>query len=829
MILCLCFQVGINLALGECPAGQDGASHSAKRSAKSNKEAGVPITPTYPGVYVQELPSGVHTIAGVSTSVALFLGRAAQGPIGSPQLILNPSDFERTFTSTYAGSDLARQVRMFFQNGGTQAWVVRLAKNATQSTVTLQTESGTDSLVLAAVDAGVVGETIRAAVTYSGVQPESTFNVELFRWGLDSGGRPVKQNQEIWTALSMDPSSARYAPLYLTQNSKLVNVSAGSGATASATGFSQGGRPIAYATGDMTALRTALVALFPANRQFRISVDGAPLVSVDLGAADLTSLDTSSFGNLSNALDALLHPIVNGFLQAPSQVSVTLVAGPSTTTQDSAWLRISSSNGDVWIVPGTDPTKDLAVPLMLGTAQGGLEVSRYAAARPAPTGLTYSPTTNLATFGALVQNAINAITVGSTTIPLGTVLQTTGATDPFYKDSYSTSFNGNSDGVREKLGLVQKAVNDYAAANPSFRYQAAVWGLRFALVPVAGPDNLLETVSTAPTDIGTGFLRNVRYLSLGAGGIAGFQTPAGAPASDGTAPDLSSYTDAFAVVDQQVDLFNLLILPADKDHTPAVRDSLWGPASTWCESRTAFLLVDAPAEWTDVQTATNPSTGVNKLRTGVVNDHAAVFFPRITIAENGLSVNIGASGSIAGVMARIDGTRGVWKAPAGLEAALQGLTGLEYRFSDAENGVLNPVAINTLRVFPSGIVNWGARTLDGDDGFGSDWKYIPVRRTALFLEASLYRGTQWVVFEPNDEPLWAQIRLNVGAFMNTLFRQGAFQGQTPKQAYLVKCDSETTTQDDIDSGVVNILVGFAPLKPAEFVIIQIQQLAGNLS
>jgi hypothetical protein len=139
------------------------------------------------------------------------------------------------------------------------------------------------------------------------------------------------------------------------------------------------------------------------------------------------------------------------------------------------------------------------------------------------------------------------------------------------------------------------------------------------------------------------------------------------------------------------------------------------------------------------------------------------------------------------------------------------------------------VAINTLRVFPSGIVNWGARTLDGDDGFGSDWKYIPVRRTALFLEASLYRGTQWVVFEPNDEPLWAQIRLNVGAFMNTLFRQGAFQGQTPKQAYLVKCDSETTTQDDINSGVVNILVGFAPLKPAEFVIIQIQQLAGNLS
>ena len=104
-----------------------------------------------------------------------------------------------------------------------------------------------------------------------------------------------------------------------------------------------------------------------------------------------------------------------------------------------------------------------------------------------------------------------------------------------------------------------------------------------------------------------------------------------------------------------------------------------------------------------------------------------------------------------------------------------------------------------------------------------------MRRLALYIEESLYRGTQWVVFEPNDEPLWAKIRLNLGAFMNGLFRQGAFQGRTPREAYLVKCDRETTTQDDIDHGVVNIVVGFAPLKPAEFVIIQIQQLAGQIA
>jgi phage tail sheath protein FI len=183
---------------------------------------------------------------------------------------------------------------------------------------------------------------------------------------------------------------------------------------------------------------------------------------------------------------------------------------------------------------------------------------------------------------------------------------------------------------------------------------------------------------------------------------------------------------------------------------------------------------------------------------------------------------------VAGLYARIDGTRGVWKAPAGTEATLTGVQGLVYKMSDPENGVLNPIGLNCFRTFPVyGNILWGARTLVGADADANQWKYVPVRRIALYIEESLYRGTQWVVFEPNDEPLWAAIRLNVGSFMSDLFRKGAFQGLTPKDAYLVKCDSETTTQSDIDNGIVNILVGFAPLKPAEFVIIQIQQLAGQ--
>jgi len=184
---------------------------------------------------------------------------------------------------------------------------------------------------------------------------------------------------------------------------------------------------------------------------------------------------------------------------------------------------------------------------------------------------------------------------------------------------------------------------------------------------------------------------------------------------------------------------------------------------------------------------------------------------------------------VAGIFARTDTQRGVWKAPAGLDAVLNNVPALSVDLTDPENGELNQLGINCLRVrIPAGRVVWGARTLQGDDRLASEWKYVPVRRTALFIEESLYRGTQWVVFEPNDEPLWAQIRLNVGAFMHNLFRQGAFQGTTPKDAYFVKCDKETTTQNDINLGIVNIIVGFAPLKPAEFVIIKLQQMAGQI-
>ncbi len=305
-------------------------------------------------------------------------------------------------------------------------------------------------------------------------------------------------------------------------------------------------------------------------------------------------------------------------------------------------------------------------------------------------------------------------------------------------------------------------------------------------------------------------------------------------ASDGSPLDQSVFTGPglegqkkglFAL--EHVDLFNLLCLPpylASHD----VDKSLIAKAVSYCEKRRAMLLVDSPSSWTDKDKAkAGISTGV-----GAISKNAAIYFPRLKqpnpLRENRIEEFV-PCGAVAGIMARTDTQRGVWKAPAGIEATLRGVPELTGKLTDPENGELNPLGVNCLRSFPIiGRVVWGSRTLRGADVLADEYKYVPVRRLALFIEESLFRGTQWVVFEPNDEPLWAQIRLNVGAFMNNLFRQGAFQGTNSREAYFVKCDKETTPQNDIDRGIVNIVVGFAPLKPAEFVIIKLQQIAGEI-
>jgi phage tail sheath protein FI len=296
------------------------------------------------------------------------------------------------------------------------------------------------------------------------------------------------------------------------------------------------------------------------------------------------------------------------------------------------------------------------------------------------------------------------------------------------------------------------------------------------------------------------------------------------------ADDLIGGIDALEHIEPAV--VNLLCIPAAAaldgsaiGTTPALA-KVAGAVAEFCETFRCFYLVDIP-EGVDT-----PTKALTWLEANTVRDrNAAVHFPRLKIVDpdplrNGALRDVASSGTVAGLFARTDSDRGIWKAPAGTGTQLRAIASPSgQRLNDADSAALNPLGINAIRTLPVyGTVSWGARTLFGADAQTSEWKYIPIRRTALYIEESLVQGLRWVVFEPNDEPLWSQIRLNVGAFMQSLFRKGAFQGRTPREAYLVKCDSETTTQADIDRGIVNILVGFAPLKPAEFVVIQLQQL-----
>jgi phage tail sheath protein FI len=350
---------------------------------------------------------------------------------------------------------------------------------------------------------------------------------------------------------------------------------------------------------------------------------------------------------------------------------------------------------------------------------------------------------------------------------------------------------------------------------------------------VAGPGNLTLASNYAGANAASSTIVLLSWAGEQTSSTAG-SDGSGLPGSLQLIGDPGLFSGIYAL--QNVDQFNLLCIP---DATralpgnPAVLDSsvdpnaIYSAAIALCDSKLAFLIVDCPPYVNNIPAAVDwKTTGLT-----VSNPNGAAFFPRLRLPDPLNNFNLrtfAPCGVVAGLYAQTDATRGVWKAPAGTAATLAGVQSLVYKMSDAENGVLNPLGLNCFRTFPVyGSVLWGARTLVGADAEASQWKYVPVRRVALFLEASLYQGTQWVVFEPNDEPLWSAIRLNVGSFMQNLFTQGYFQGSTPSQAYFVKCDNETTTQTDIDNGIVNIVVGFAPLEPAEFVIIQIQQMAGQ--
>jgi len=697
-------------------------------------------------------------------------------------------------------------------------------------------------------------------VNYNTATPDSTFNLEIFRWEIAPSGVKTKVEREELLNLSMDPASPSYAPAALTQKSKLVDGFA-IVPTAGSPGHSLSTGPLEAATApDFAAAVNAVLAV---GRTFRLSVGGKKQITVTVpdlvtpGPATFALARTALETSIQNAIQAqLAADLVTGLPVPAVKVDVlrgpaAVAASPAETTLIRITATTASPANEIRVTSAT--TSDLAKLIGFGPANGGLEVGAFAKLRPAPTGVTFASSRGLdgATvdtapaiqLGTLLKNDLLGVTLDEVTssgaVAARSVPLALGAATRTW-----TGGVGGKAGVLTTLAAIRDQVNAYQAANPTtFFWRAELWGYRLSFLDTTGGDNgvvgpagtsftftgpALPALNTIGADMAARFLANVRYLSVGPGGdtTLGSQA-AGLDGKDGGPPAMGDYTAAYELVRSDVDLWNLLVLPPDADQATAVPlEQLWGEASAFARDERAFLIMDPPPTWVDTQTA---ASGANTLRLGLTKDHSAVYFPRLKLIENGREYTVGPAGAMAGLYARIDSNRGVWKAPAGTEADLRGVAGVDYQMSDLQNGAINPAGVNAIRLFPEGVISWGARTMDGADAFASEYKYVPIRRLALMIEESLYRGLKWVVFEPNDEPLWSQIRLNVGSFMHDLFRKGAFAGAKPTDAYFVRCDRETTNANDQNLGIVNIWVGFAPLKPAEFVVLYLQQIAQKLA
>jgi len=671
----------------------------------------MPVSPTYPGVYIEEVPSGVRSIVGVATSVAAFIGTFRKGPRDEAMQIFSMADFEREYGGLERTSEASYAVQQFFLNGGTQAWVVRVENDgstgdtaAVPSTATLTTQHGGGADVFRAragrrlrgeiaLDPGSWGNNLRLEVDYATSEPARLFNVAVSEVRIDGDRTSVLQT-ETFRNLTMNLDTPSNAIEVVNQGSQLIQLD-----------------------------RDGMAAL---------AVDARPAATGTLG------------GDLPGAV--------------PAEADI-----------DDLDVTLSLDSG--------------------GTVLGPVTLQyNFGPANPAPS-----------TFPAWAQALQRALRAA--------------ATDPTFAVAQRPYL----------AGATVEIIGDGSPGNARRFLVRAGRGARpfdpTATLSFTGADAANHLLDGASASVGPQQYR----LTGGADGTVlnaaqVFVVPAGV--FEGVRADK---TGLYALED--VDLFNILCIPQAAAMPADDMRAVYTEAEVYAEERRSMIIVDIPPNVPRFDQVLTWLSDNESLR----HRNAAAYFPRTNIPDplnRNRPRSLAASGTIAGLWARTDTERGVWKAPAGTDARLRNVESLVYTLTDQENGALNPLGVNCLRNFPIySNICWGARTLEGADVIASDWKYVPVRRTTLFIEESLFRGTKWVVFEPNDEPLWAQIRLNVGAFMQDLFRKGAFQGTTPRDAYFVKCDSETTTQTDIDNGVVNIEVGFAPLKPAEFVILKIQQIA----
>jgi len=695
---------------------------------------------SYPGVYIEEVPSSVHTITNVETSIAAFVDFFQQGEMNRPIDIFGMSDFQREFGTLDRRSEASYAISQFFLNGGSHAVVVRV--NSPDGTnvprradVGVRVTAATGDPTMVFFDArseGVWGNRLRVEIDHRTVDPTRLFNLTVLRYDSDDVRRAMLVGEERFTNLSLEDGSTRNVVRILEENSRLIR---------------------------------ARVPIPPTA--------AAPAVPLCNGTRGGT-WTAAAFATLFNDLRCVQPPPAAPAPLVPRRLRVQFGAGSVYQATLDTW-----GANEVTTLFGLAARLERAIRTAVDTSAANL---------PTPPSLT-----------------------GATVVVVGNerLVVRAGAGDPDRDITDVLTFRDAIGPADDAATLLRLVVGGSAAATATQNVQQ--YPLGSALLDVAAYD------------------RDV----AGADGVA--------PNADSLVGAVADATDGGIYALRKTDLFNILCLPRSAAMTDDAQMRLVVERGiAFCVQKRAFMLVDIPESVNDVTRVRDWINSHGNFR----SRNSALFFPRVRMVDltdkyqDAYQVrSFPNSGTIAGLMARTD-QRGVWRAAAGVEATLRGVNdavigpvGDFQPLTDAHSGVLNPQAINCIRVFNQyGIVSWGARTLVGADELANEWKYIPVRRVALMMEETLFRATKWVLFEPNDELLWAKIRLNIGAYLMSLFRAGAFQNITgnPRDSYYVKCDSETTTQDDINKGIVNIEVGFAPLKPAEFVVIKIQQMPGDI-
>lgn len=693
----------------------------------------MPVPVSYPGVYIEEIPSGVRTITGVATSITAFIGRAKRGRVDEATFINSFGDFERLFGGLDVNSPMSYAVRDFYLNGGAQAIIVRLY--VANKGVTY-TQAQRDELKTAAK------EKAKAISDEAGTPPDKAKAKEAFS-GLQKAA--LDNQRKLEDALSAaDTANTKF--LEAVNNFKEVSEKLIAPPPAKQPTVDEVNKQTNAVMDAETALETGQKTANGA--QFTVAKNQVELEAAKQVLDKINNDNGISEEEISRIADELVGSL-NPAAKEPAGTAfaivgeITLAAASPGIWADKLVAKVDHKDIDDKVAERFKVDKNTLFNLTI--------LAKTDDGRPVP----------LETFQSLSVDSRSSRRVDRVLNSESDLVSFAGEWDDASSapSDSETKFDGGDDGA-----------------------------------PLSNFDHFIGS-EVAATTSGTGM------HSL-----------------------------------DTVDLFNLLCIPPDT-RDGDLPEGVLSKAMNYSAKRRAMLIVDPPTAangWRNANSIiANNNEALNKLNlSGPDARNAAIYFPRVKQADPLRDGQIGTfvpCGIIAGVMARTDRDRGVWKAPAGIDAAMNGVQRLAVDLNDAENGMLNPLGINCLRSFPVyGRVVWGARTLRGADQLADEYKYIPVRRTALYIEESLFRGLKWVVFEPNDEPLWAQIRLNVGAFMHNLFRQGAFQGKTRDVAYFVKCDKETTTQNDINLGIVNIHVGFAPLKPAEFVVIKLQQMAGQI-